>query len=252
MIEIEGLTKSFGSHIAVKDVSFDVRPGEVVGLLGPNGAGKTTTLRMLSTTLRPTSGTARIAGYDVVREPDEVRASIGVLPTDPGLYGRLTAEENLRFFGRLAGLSGAELERRIDRLLKWLGMDEHRKRRTEGFSKGMRQKIALARSILHEPPVLILDEPTAGLDVSAARTIIDFIQESKAAGRTVLFSSHYLVEAERVCDRIAIIADGRIRATGTPEEICREAGADTLEDAFLTLVYGEQTKPEVSLWAGVR
>jgi sodium transport system ATP-binding protein len=236
----------------VKDVSFDVRPGEVVGLLGPNGAGKTTTLRMLSTTLRPTSGTARIAGYDVVREPDEVRASIGVLPTDPGLYGRLTAEENLRFFGRLAGLSGAELERRIDRLLKWLGMDEHRKRRTEGFSKGMRHKIALARSILHEPPVLILDEPTAGLDVSAARTIIDFIQESKAAGRTVLFSSHYLVEAERVCDRIAIIADGRIRATGTPEEICREAGADTLEDAFLTLVYGEQTKPEVSLWAGVR
>ena len=252
MIEIEGLTKSFGSHIAVKDVSFDVRPGEVVGLLGPNGAGKTTTLRMLSTTLSPTSGTARIAGYDVVREPDEVRASIGVLPTDPGLYGRLTAEENLRFFGRLAGLSGAELERRIDRLLKWLGMDEHRKRRTEGFSKGMRQKIDLARSILHEPPVLILDEPTAGLDVSAARTIIDFIQESKAAGRTVLFSSHYLVEAERVCDRIAIIADGRIRATGTPEEICREAGADTLEDAFLTLVYGEQTKPEVSLWAGVR
>ncbi len=236
----------------MKDVSFDVRPGEVVGLLGPNGAGKTTTLRMLSTTLRPTSGTARIAGYDVVREPDEVRASIGVLPTDPGLYGRLTAEENLRFFGRLAGLSGAELERRIDRLLKWLGMDEHRKRRTEGFSKGMRQKIALARSILHEPPVLILDEPTAGLDVSAARTIIDFIQESKAAGRTVLFSSHYLVEAERVCDRIAIIADGRIRATGTPKEICREAGADTLEDAFLTLVYGEQTKPEVSLWAGVR
>lgn len=236
----------------MKDVSFDVRPGEVVGLLGPNGAGKTTTLRMLSTTLRPTSGTARIAGYDVVREPDKVRASIGVLPTDPGLYGRLTAEENLRFFGRLAGLSGAELERRIDRLLKWLGMDEHRKRRTEGFSKGMRQKIALARSILHEPPVLILDEPTAGLDVSAARTIIDFIQESKAAGRTVLFSSHYLVEAERVCDRIAIIADGRIRATGTPEEICREAGADTLEDAFLTLVYGEQTKPEVSLWAGVR
>lgn len=236
----------------MKDVSFDVRPGEVVGLLGPNGAGKTTTLRMLSTTLRPTSGTARIAGYDVVREPDKVRASLGVLPTDPGLYGRLTAEENLRFFGRLAGLSGAELERRIDRLLKWLGMDEHRKRRTEGFSKGMRQKIALARSILHEPPVLILDEPTAGLDVSAARTIIDFIQESKAAGRTVLFSSHYLVEAERVCDRIAIIADGRIRATGTPEEICREAGADTLEDAFLTLVYGEQTKPEVSLWAGVR
>lgn len=236
----------------MKDVSFDVRPGEVVGLLGPNGAGKTTTLRMLSTTLRPTSGTARIAGYDVVREPDKVRPSLGVLPTDPGLYGRLTAEENLRFFGRLAGLSGAELERRIDRLLKWLGMDEHRKRRTEGFSKGMRQKIALARSILHEPPVLILDEPTAGLDVSAARTIIDFIQESKAAGRTVLFSSHYLVEAERVCDRIAIIAEGRIRATGTPEEICREAGADTLEDAFLTLVYGEQTKPEVSLWAGVR
>lgn len=252
MIEVEGLTKSFGSHAAVKGIHFEVRPGEVVGLLGPNGAGKTTTLRMLATTLKPSSGTARVAGYDVVRQPEKVRASIGVLPTEPGLYGRLTAEENLRFFGRLAGLSGAELESRIDRLLTWLGMNEHRKRRTEGFSKGMRQKIALARSILHEPPVLILDEPTTGLDVASARTIIDFIRESKAAGRSVLFSSHYLVEAERVCDRIAIIADGQIKATGTPQEVCRQAGAESLEDAFITLVYGEQDKPEVSLWAGVR
>lgn len=238
--------------MAVKGIHFEVRPGEVVGLLGPNGAGKTTTLRMLSTTLRPTSGTARVAGYDVVRQPDKVRAAIGVLPTDPGLYGRLTAEENLRFFGRLAGLSGQELERRIDRLLTWLGMSEHRKRRTEGFSKGMRQKIALARSILHEPPVLILDEPTAGLDVSSARTVIDFILESKAAGRSVLFSSHYLIEAERVCDRIAIIADGQLKATGTLDEICQQAGADNLEDAFITLVHGEQSKPEVSLWAGAQ
>lgn len=250
MIEVENLQKAFGRRLAVKGVTFRVEPGEVVGLLGPNGAGKTTTLRMLATTLRPTGGRARVAGYDVVREPQKVRAAIGVLPADPGLYGRLTAAENLRFFGRLCGLDGRELEERIDRLLAWLGMSAEKDRRTEGFSKGMKQKIALARAVLHEPSVLILDEPTAGLDVLSSQTVIRFIKESRAAGRTILFSSHYLVEAERVCDRVAIIADGEIKAFGTPREVCALAGADTLEEAFVRLAHGEQTRPEVSLWAG--
>lgn len=252
MVEVKGFVKSFGGRTVVKDISFKVAEGEVVGLLGPNGAGKTTTLRMLSTTLAPSKGTATINGFDVIKQPDKVRASIGVLPTDPGLYGRLTAAENLRFFGRLCGLPEAELDERIERLLLWLNMTEHRDRKTEGFSKGMKQKIALARSILHEPPFLILDEPTAGLDVLSAQTVIQFIQESKAAGRSVLFSSHYLVEAERVCDRIGIIADGEIKAFGTIAEVCQLANADRLEDAFVTLVHGEQSKPEVSLWAGAQ
>jgi len=232
VIEVEGLEKSFGRRTVVRGVTFRVEPGEVFGLLGPNGAGKTTTLRMLSTTMRPKRGTARVAGYDVVREPERVRAHLGVLPTDPGLYGRLTAAENLRFYGRLCGLDGAALERRIDELLEWLGLSEFKNERTERFSKGMRQKVALARAVLHEPRVLILDEPTAGLDVLAARSIIDFIRRSKAAGRSVLFSSHYLLEADRVCDRVAILVNGAICAMGTPAEVCRQVGVDNLEDAF--------------------
>ena len=204
MIEVSGLEKTFGRRTVVKNVTFTVEQGEVFGLLGPNGAGKTTTLRMLSTSMRPTRGTARVAGYDVVRESEQVRARLGVLPTDPGLYGRLTAAENLRFYGRLCGLGGAELERRIDELLEWLGLADFKNERTEHFSKGMRQKVALARAVLHAPQVLILDEPTAGLDVLAARSIIEFIRQSKASGRSVLFSSHYLLEAD-VCDRRIIV-----------------------------------------------
>ncbi|MFS8582241.1 MAG: ABC transporter ATP-binding protein [Limnochordales bacterium] len=232
MIEVSGLEKTFGRRTVVKNVTFTVEQGEVFGLLGPNGAGKTTTLRMLSTSMRPTRGTARVAGYDVVRESEQVRARLGVLPTDPGLYGRLTAAENLRFYGRLCGLGGAELERRIDELLEWLGLADFKNERTEHFSKGMRQKVALARAVLHAPQVLILDEPTAGLDVLAARSIIEFIRQSKASGRSVLFSSHYLLEADRVCDRVAIIVNGEICTMGTPAEVCREVGVDNLEDAF--------------------
>ncbi len=233
MIQVEGLEKTFGKRTVVRDVTFSVERGEVFGLLGPNGAGKTTTLRMLSTTMRPTRGTARVAGHDVVRQPEQVRAHLGVLPMDPGLYGRLTAAENLRFYGQLSGLGGAELERRIDELLEWLGLSEFKNERTEHFSKGMRQKVALARAVLHAPDVLILDEPTAGLDVLAARTIIEFIRQSREAGRTVLFSSHYLLEADRVCDRVAIIVNGEICTLGTPADVCKEVGVDNLEDAFV-------------------
>lgn len=231
MIKANGLTKSFGDRSVVRDINFEVAPGEVFGLLGPNGAGKTTTLRMLCTTLSPTRGTATVAGYDTQRDPEAVRANLGVLPTDPGLYGRLTAAENLRFYGRLAGL-GDRLEGRIDELLEWLDLTEHKDRPTENFSKGMKQKVALARAVLHDPKVLILDEPTAGLDVLSARSVIDFIAASRDAGRAVLFCSHYLLEADRVCDRVAILAGGEICAIGTPEEVRREVNVETLEDAF--------------------
>lgn len=242
MIKAVGLTKTFGTRTVVRDLQFQVAPGEVFGLLGPNGAGKTTTLRMLSTTMRPTRGTATIAGFDVQRDPEEVRARLGVLPTDPGLYGRLTAAENLRYYGQLCGL-GDKLERRIDELLEWLDLSEHKNRPTENFSKGMRQKVALARAVLHDPPVLILDEPTAGLDVLASRAVLDFISESRRAGRAVLFCSHYLFEADRVCDRVAILAGGEICTIGTPAEVCREVDVETLEDAF---AYWVQAREEVS------
>lgn len=242
MIKVHGLQKTFGTRSVVRNLNFEVEPGEVFGLLGPNGAGKTTTLRMLSTTLQPTQGTAVVAGYDVRQDPGAVRANIGVLPTDPGLYGRLTAAENLRFYGQLCGLKKDALERRIDELLDWLDLAEHKNRATENFSKGMRQKVALARAVLHDPPVLILDEPTAGLDVLSARAVLDFISESRRAGRAVLFCSHYLLEADRVCDRVAILAGGEICTVGTPEEVCREINVDTLEDVF---AYWVQARGEV-------
>lgn len=240
MIKANGLTKSFGTHMVVQDISFEVAAGEVFGLLGPNGAGKTTTLRMLSTTLQPTRGSGVIAGHDVRRDPEAVRANIGVLPMDPGLYGRLTAAENLRFYGRLCGMRGNALERRIDELLEWLDLADDKHRPTENFSKGMRQKVALARAVLHDPKVIILDEPTAGLDVLSARSVIDFIRESQNAGRSVLFCSHYLLEADRVCDRVAILAGGKICAVGTPGEVCREVNVGTLEDAFAYWVEAQE------------
>lgn len=246
MIDAVNLEKHFGPKAVVKGVDIRVEPGQVVGLLGPNGAGKTTTLRMLSTTLLPSAGGATIAGYDVVREPEKVRAVIGVLPTDPGLYGRLTATENLRFYGKLHGMQGAPLEKRINQLLDQLELTAHKDEPTESFSKGMKQKVALARCILHDPPVLILDEPTAGLDVLAGRIVINFIREARRQGRAILFSSHYLLEAERVCDRVSIIGDGHILAAGTPEEVCQQAAADSLEDAFVALAYGDPASTEVA------
>lgn len=218
-IDVLDLTKRFNTALAVDRVSFSCRQGEILGLLGPNGAGKTTTLRMLATALRPTSGTARINGFDITTRPEEVRRRIGVLPSEPGLYGRLTPREILRYFGQLYDMTPGAIESRTRELLSMLGLDEHGDQRTETFSRGMRQKVSIARTLLHDPPVIFLDEPTAGLDVMSARAIHDFIIQCRAAGKSIILSTHVMAEAERLCDRIAIINRGRIIAIGTMEEL---------------------------------
>lgn len=236
MIEVQELVKHFGPVRAVDGLTFSASQGEVLGLLGPNGAGKTTTLRMLSTVLVPTAGTARVGGHDVRAEPAAVRANLGVLPEYWGLYGRLTPREHLRYFGRLHGLQGAPLEARIQALVADLEMDEYADRRCEPFSKGMKQKVALGRALIHNPQHLLLDEPTAGLDVMSARNVRDLIERFRSEGRCVILSTHILSEAERLCDRLVIIDHGRVVAGGTPGELLRETGQTTLEEAFVHLV----------------
>jgi len=204
--------------------------------LGPNGAGKTTTMRLLATVLEPTDGTARIDGHELRREPAAVRAAVGVLPEFWGLYGRLTPREHLRYFGRLHGLGGRALEERIEELIVRLGMTEYADRRCEPFSKGMKQKVVLGRALIHSPRTLLLDEPTAGLDVMSARRVRELIAEFRAEGRCVLLSTHLLGEAERLCDRIAVIDRGRIVAEGSPAQLVEETGRTSLEEAFVSLV----------------
>jgi sodium transport system ATP-binding protein len=236
MIEVENLAKHFGTVRAVDGVSFDAQEGEVLGLLGPNGAGKTTTLRMLATVFRPTSGTAKIGGHDLLREPEAVRAALGVLPEYWGLYGRLTPREHLRYYGRLYGMDGGRLESRIQEIIALLEMDEYAERRCEPFSKGMKQKVALGRAMIHDPRHLLLDEPTAGLDVMSARGVRHVIARLRDEGRCVILSTHILQEAERLCDRLALIHRGRIVAGGSPQAVQHMAGKNTLEEAFVALV----------------
>jgi sodium transport system ATP-binding protein len=238
LVETRNLQKRFRTYHAVRGVSFSCYAGEVFGLLGPNGAGKTTTIRMLTTILRPTSGTARIAGHDVAREPELVRRSIGVLPENAGVYGRLTGREVIRYAGRLYGLAPDVLERRIEEIAGALELTEHLDRLTDTFSKGMKQKINVARALIHDPPVVFLDEPTSGLDVISARSVREFVLRFKAEGRCVILSTHMMEEAERLCDRVAIIAGGRIRAEGDLAALKAETGKD-LEDIFMAMV--EQT-----------
>jgi len=240
MIEVDNLAKHFGPVRAVDGISFDAAEGEVLGLLGPNGAGKTTTLRMLSTVLRPSAGNARVGGHDLIREPAAVRAALGVLPEYWGLYGRLTPREHLRYFGRLYGMDGDRLERRIDEVVALLEIGEYSERRCEPFSKGMKQKVALGRALIHDPRHLLLDEPTAGLDVMSARSVREVIARFRDEGRCVILSTHILAEAERLCDRLALIDHGRIVASGSPEDLRRQTGRETLEEAFVALV-GEPT-----------
>ena len=237
-VEAENLEKRFRRYHAVRGVSFRCYAGEVFGLLGPNGAGKTTTIRMLTTILRPTAGTARVAGHDVVKDPAAVRRVIGVLPENAGIYGRLTARDVIRYAGRLYGVPSDLLRSRIASLADTLELTPHLDRVTDTFSKGMKQKVNVARALVHDPPVVFLDEPTSGLDVISARSVRDFIARFKQEGRCVIMSTHVMEEAERLCDRVAIITGGRVRAEGRLNDLVARTGLG-LEEIFVQLV--EQT-----------
>lgn len=227
--------KKRGEIRAVDGVSFTCRPGEIYGLLGANGAGKTTTLRMLATILAPSAGTAQVAGYDVVKQPQEVRGHVGFLSTATALYDRLTAAETVEYFGQLYGLDAATIARRTNEIFKALDMDEFRDRRCAKLSTGMKQKVSIARTLVHDPPVMIFDEPTNGLDVMAARSITDFIRQCRDKGKTVIFSTHVMSEVEKLCDCIGIIHGGQMRAEGTLKELKDRYRKDNLEDIFISV-----------------
>jgi sodium transport system ATP-binding protein len=241
MIITNNLTKIFhdkkrGEIRAVDSVNLECKPGRVFGLLGLNGAGKTTLMRLLSTILKPTSGTAQVAGYDIVREPEKVKERIGFLSSDTGLYHRLTVEETVNYFGRLNGMDEGKLSRRSETLFERFGMNEFRKRRVDKLSTGMKQKVSIARTFINDPEVLILDEPTIGLDVVTSRNIIQFIQESRQADKCLLFSTHVMWEAQKLCDDIAIIHKGRILEVGTLDQLRAKTSVHDLEDIFVKIV----------------
>ncbi len=236
MIEARGLCKSFGSHRAVDEVSFIARDGEITGLLGPNGAGKTTTLRMLYTLMRPDAGTILIDGRDALLEPLAVRRTLGVLPDARGLYKRLTARENIEYFAALHGLSAAQARQRSEALIATLGMQDIAARVTSGFSQGERVKTAIARALVHAPHNVLLDEPTNGLDVTATRSLREFLRGLKASGCCILLSTHLMQEVVALCDRIVIIAHGRVVADGTADALRSLAAEQNLEEAFVKLI----------------
>jgi sodium transport system ATP-binding protein len=239
VIRIEGLSKSFGKHgevQAVRDVSFAAPDGQITGLLGPNGAGKTTLLRMLATLLVPDGGSASIGGFDVVRDRFAVRERMGVLSDARGLYPRLTARENIRYYGALHGLAGPGLEARIAALLRALGLDALADRRTQGFSQGEKMKVAIARALVHDPSTVLLDEPTNGLDIVSVRALRAQLQQLRGEGKCLLFSSHVMQEVAALCDSIVILGSGRVVAQGTAAELIAQSGATTLEDAFVTFL----------------
>jgi sodium transport system ATP-binding protein len=241
VIEVERLSKSFRDYRrgwvpAVVDVGFTCRPGEIFGLLGPNGAGKTTTLRILSTVLRPTGGRAVVAGYDVVDQPEEVRAHIGYMSASTGIYDRMTAWELVEYFGRLYGMARGPLRERMEAIFGWLQMDDFRDVLGSKMSTGMRQKVSIARTIVHDPPVLIFDEPTSGLDVLVARVLLRKIAELRDQGKTILFSTHAMHEVEKLCSRVAVIHKGRVQAEGEPAELLDRFDQPDLEELFFHLV----------------
>jgi sodium transport system ATP-binding protein len=241
MIQARNLTKVFhdkkrGEIRAVDDLSFICRPGQIYGLLGANGAGKTTTLRLLATLLRPTSGSATVAGFDTVAEPERVRASVGFLATSTALYGRLTARETITYFARLNGLSDAAIAERVARLADELELHEFLDRRVEKFSTGMKQKTSIARTLVHDPVVLIFDEPTVGLDVMTARNIIRFVRDCRSRGKTVIYSTHVMSEVEKICDTIGIIHQGRLVAEGPLAALQERYHDRDLEEIFIRAV----------------
>lgn len=244
MIETHDLTKIFrdkkrGEIRAADTVTFRAEPGRIYGLLGANGAGKTTTLRLLATLLQPTSGTATVAGFDVAREPEKVRANVGFLAASTALYGRLTAREMIAYFGRLNGLRAGELDSRIRQLADDLNMHEFLDRRCEKFSTGMKQKTSIARTLVHDPAVMIFDEPTLGLDVMTSRAIVKFVRECRNRGKTVIYSTHIMSEVEKLCDVVGIIHDGRLMTEGTVAELKSKYGDTDLEEVFVKVIGAE-------------
>jgi sodium transport system ATP-binding protein len=236
VIDVEQLHKSFGAKVAVQEVTFSARDGQITGLLGPNGAGKTTTLRMLYTLLKPDRGRITVDGLDAASQPLEVRRRLGVLPDARGLYKRLTARENIAYFAQLHGMDAALTRHRTDALIDTLGMHDIAERRVEGFSQGERVKTAIARALVHDPRHIVLDEPSNGLDVIATRSLRDFLRQLRSEGRCVLFSTHIMQEVAALCDRIVVIAAGRVVADGSPEALREQAGESSLEDAFVKII----------------
>jgi len=235
VIHADRLCKRFGEVVAVDGIGFDAPDGCVTGLLGPNGAGKTTTLRMLATLVTPSGGSANVDGFDVGRSALEVRRRLGVLSDARGLYGRLTARENIRYYGALRGLSPEAIDAQLGKFARVLDLGALLDRPTEGFSQGERMKVAIARALVHDPQNILLDEPTNGLDVMTTRALRDLIRELRDAGKCLVFSSHVMQEVTALCDEIVIVSHGRVVARGTPEAIRAASGEATLEDAFVSL-----------------
>lgn len=236
MIRVDNLSKSFGSVKAVHDVTFAAPDGLITGLLGPNGAGKSTTMRLIAGALEPDSGHAWIDDFDTGTQRLDAQRRLGVLTDAQGLYQRLSARENIRYFGRLHDLGGPELEHRIDGLITLLEMNDIANRHTEGFSTGEQVKVAIARALVHEPQNVMLDEPTAGLDVMSTRAMRGVIRRLREEGRCILFSSHIMQEVAMLCDNIVIIAGGRVAAQGTPDELRAQTNRENLEDAFVSII----------------
>lgn len=260
MLEVKGLSKTFpapktkkGAPVkekdpreqgklfhAVQDLNFESVAGEILGLLGMNGAGKTTTLRMLATAIKPSGGTALLDGVDITENPIEVRKRIGFLSGSTGLYGRLTAAEMVAYYGKLNGISGDLLESRMNELFSMLEMESFRDKRCDNLSTGMKQKVSIARTLIHDPQVIFFDEPTSGLDVLSSRTIVNFIKSCREKGKTVIFSTHFMSEVRRLCDRVVLIHHGKVYFTGTVDEMKSQTGEEDLEEAFLKLVGGQE------------
>ncbi|MBU5453953.1 ABC transporter ATP-binding protein [Caproiciproducens sp. MSJ-32] len=243
MLILENVTKSFKKNIVVNSISFSVNPGEIVGLLGENGAGKTTTLRMISTMLKINSGNITVNNINVKENPSEVRKNIGILfGGDVGLYDRLTGRENIRYFANLHGMSKEEADKRVDELAESFGMKDYIDKPVGKYSRGMKQKISIARAIVHNPSVMLFDEPTTGLDVSAAKIVQDFILQCKNEGKTILFSSHSIKEVEKLCDRVVIINKGNLLENCTLQELKEKHNDDNVEEIFLRIIGGESNE----------
>ena len=240
MIVVKNLRKSFGDVKAVNGVSFEARDGEITGLLGPNGAGKTTTLRMLYSLLPPDEGEIRIDGLDPTHDAMEIKRTLGVVPDSRGLYSRLTARENISYYGELHGMDKTTIRERIETMTGTLDMADFIDRRTEGFSQGQRVKVAIARAMIHKPQTVLMDEPSNGLDVMSTRALRDYIRNLKAEGHSVVLSTHIMQEVAALCDRIIIIAKGEVAADGTAQQLLKRSGCDSLEDAFVNLIGSEE------------